>query len=38
MQRRLKTHHTAAGREFNVSSPKQLGEVLFDELKIIPER
>jgi DNA polymerase-1 len=28
----------AAGHEFNVSSPKQLGEVLFDELKIIPER
>lgn len=27
-----------AGHEFNVSSPKQLGEVLFDELKIIPER
>lgn len=30
--------YSAAGREFNVSSPKQLGEVLFDELKIIPER
>ncbi|KKW43911.1 MAG: polymerase protein [Parcubacteria group bacterium GW2011_GWB1_57_6] len=30
--------YTAAGREFNVSSPKQLGEVLFDELKIVPER
>lgn len=27
-----------AGHEFNVSSPKQLGEVLFDELKIIPEK
>lgn len=27
-----------AGHEFNVNSPKQLGEVLFDELKIIPER
>ena len=27
-----------AGREFNVSSPKQLGEVLFDELKLIPEK
>lgn len=27
-----------AGREFNVGSPKQLGEVLFDELKIVPER
>jgi len=27
-----------AGREFNVSSPKQLGEVLFDELGIVPEK
>ncbi len=30
--------HAAAGRAFNVSSPKQLGEVLFDELKLVPER
>ena len=30
--------YKSAGREFNVSSPKQLGEVLFDEIKIIPER
>jgi DNA polymerase-1 len=30
--------YAAAGREFNVSSPKQLGEVLFDELNIIPEK
>ena len=30
--------YKAAGHAFNVSSPKQLGEVLFDELKIIPER
>lgn len=30
--------YKAAGHEFNVSSPKQLGEVLFDELGIIPER
>ncbi len=30
--------YAAAGREFNVNSPKQLGEVLFDELKIVPER
>ena len=27
-----------AGREFNISSPKQLGEVLFDELGITPEK
>jgi DNA polymerase-1 len=27
--------HKAAGREFNLNSPKQLGEVLFDELKLI---
>ena len=30
--------YTTVGREFNVSSPKQLGGVIFDELKIIPER
>jgi len=30
--------YKAAGREFNVSSPQQLGVVLFDELKIIPEK
>lgn len=30
--------YKTVGHEFNVSSPKQLGEVLFDELKIIPER
>lgn len=30
--------YKAAGREFNVSSPKQLGEVLFDELKLTPEK
>lgn len=30
--------YKAAGHEFNVNSPKQLGEMLFDELKIIPER
>lgn len=27
--------HAAAGREFNLNSPKQLGEVLFDELKLV---
>ncbi len=26
--------HTQAGREFNINSPRQLGEVLFDELKL----
>ncbi len=30
--------YALAGREFNVSSPKQLGDVLFDELGITPER
>ncbi len=30
--------YKSAGHEFNVSSPKQLGEVLFDELKIIPDK
>jgi len=30
--------YKAAGHEFNVNSPKQLSEVLFDELKIIPEK
>jgi DNA polymerase I len=28
--------HTLAGQEFNISSPKQLGEILFDRLKITP--
>lgn len=35
IEKRIYAH---AGREFNVSSPKQLGEVLFDELRIIPEK
>lgn len=30
--------YKAAGHVFNVNSPKQLGEVLFDEIKLIPER
>ncbi len=29
--------HKAAGREFNVSSPKQLGTILFDELGLKPK-
>ncbi|MBI4065942.1 hypothetical protein HY412_02005 [Candidatus Kaiserbacteria bacterium] len=33
-----KNIYKTAGCEFNVSSPKQLGEVLFDELKIVPEK
>ena len=27
-----------AGREFNPNSPKQLGEVLYDELKLVPKK
>jgi len=27
-----------AGHEFNINSPKQLGTVIYDELKIVPER
>lgn len=30
--------YRTAGHKFNVSSPKQLGDVLFDELKLVPER
>jgi DNA polymerase-1 len=35
IERRIYAH---AGHEFNISSPKQLGEVLFDEMQITPER
>ena len=38
LQQIEKNIYKLAGHEFNVSSPKQLGDVLFDELKIIPER
>ncbi len=30
--------YTAAGREFNINSPKQLGEVLYIDLKLRPKR
>ena len=30
--------HQIAGREFNINSPKQLGEILFDELELKPIR
>ncbi|MDO8548474.1 MAG: DNA polymerase [bacterium] len=30
--------YKAAGGEFNINSPKQLGEVLFDKLQLIPEK
>ena len=30
--------HNMAGREFNINSPKQLGQILFDELKLKPIR
>lgn len=32
-----KTIHAHAGREFNINSPKQLGEVLFDDLQLKPK-
>lgn len=32
-----KSIYTHAGREFNINSPKQLGEVLFDELELQPK-
>jgi DNA polymerase-1 len=30
--------HALAGREFNINSPRQLGEILFDVLKLTPGR
>ncbi|MBM3260855.1 hypothetical protein FJY93_00355 [Candidatus Kaiserbacteria bacterium] len=35
IEKRIYAH---AGHEFNINSPKQLGVVLYDELKITPER
>lgn len=29
--------YAAAGKEFNISSPKQLGDVLFDDLALVPK-
>lgn len=33
-----KNIYKKVGHEFNINSPKQLGDVLFDELKIVPDR
>jgi DNA polymerase-1 len=33
-----KSIYASAGHEFNISSPKQLGDILFDELKLVPDR
>jgi len=35
IQTQEKTVYELAGREFNLNSPKQLGEVLFDEMKLV---
>lgn len=35
MEKRI---YKAAAHEFNINSPKQLGEVLFDEMKLVPDR
>jgi DNA polymerase-1 len=38
LERIEKQIHLHAGHEFNINSPKQLAVVLYDELKIIPEK
>ena len=39
MLRRLTSEiHALAGREFNINSPRQLGEILFETLKLAPGR
>ena len=38
MDRIEKDIYGIAGREFNINSPKQLGEILFEELKLTPQK
>lgn len=38
IQRLEKSIHQAAGTEFNIGSPKQLGQVLFERLKLPPSK
>ncbi len=38
LEKLTKKIHQMAGREFNINSPKQLGEILFDELELKPIR
>lgn len=38
IKRLEKTIHEAAGGSFNIASPKQLGEVLFEKLKLPPKK
>ncbi|MCS5624625.1 MAG: DNA polymerase I [Candidatus Marinimicrobia bacterium] len=38
LEKLTETIHQMAGREFNINSPKQLGEILFDELELKPIR
>jgi DNA polymerase-1 len=38
MDRIEKSIHSLAGREFNINSPKQLGEVLFEDLGLTPQK
>ena len=38
LERLTEKIHQMAGREFNINSPKQLGEILFDELELKPIR
>jgi DNA polymerase-1 len=38
LQKLVKNIYAAAGEEFNINSPKQLGDILFDKLGLKPER